>query len=50
MNWEIIFKTFLTGTGGIVGYLFGGWSVLLQVLLAFTIIDYLSGLLASGVE
>jgi toxin secretion/phage lysis holin len=30
--------------------LFGGWSVLLQILVAFVIIDYLSGLLASGVE
>ena len=50
MSWEIIYKSFLTGTGAIVGYLFGGWSVLLQILLAFTIIDYLSGILASGVE
>lgn len=50
MSWEVIYKTLLTGTGAVVGYLFGGWSVLLQILLAFTIIDYLSGLLASGVE
>lgn len=50
MSWEVIYKTLLTGTGAVVGYLFGGWSVLLQILLAFTIIDYLSGILASGVE
>jgi toxin secretion/phage lysis holin len=50
VSWEVIYKTLLTGTGAVVGYLFGGWSVLLQILLAFTIIDYLSGLLASGVE
>lgn len=50
MNWEIIYKTVVTLAGGIVGWLFGGWSLLLQVLLAFVIIDYLTGLLASGVE
>jgi toxin secretion/phage lysis holin len=50
MNWETFYKLGATGTGAIVGYLFGGWSVLLQILLAFVIFDYISGLLASGVE
>ena len=50
MNWEIIYKTVVTLSGGIVGWLFGGWSVLLQILLAFVFIDYVSGILASGVE
>jgi toxin secretion/phage lysis holin len=50
MNWEIFFKSGAAITGAAVGYLFGGWSVLLQVLLTFVIIDYLSGLLASAVE
>ncbi|MDF1510836.1 hypothetical protein Gp_43 [Bacillus phage vB_Bacillus_1020A] len=50
MNWEIFYKVGATGTGAIVGYLFGGWSILLQILLALVIIDYISGLLASGVE
>jgi len=50
MSWEIFYKTGATVTGAAVGYLFGGWSVLLQVLLAFVAIDYISGLLASGVE
>lgn len=50
MNWEILYKTIFTSTGAIVGYIFGEWSVLLQILLAFVIIDYISGLLASGVE
>ncbi|MED3623273.1 MULTISPECIES: phage holin family protein [Neobacillus] len=50
MSWEIIYKTIFTGTGAVVGYLFGGWSVLLQILLALVIIDYVTGLLASGVE
>lgn len=50
MNWEMIYKTVATGSGAVVGYLFGGWSVLLQILLAFVVLDYLTGLLASGVE
>lgn len=50
MNWEVFYKTITTAVGAIVGYIFGEWSVLLQILLAFVIIDYVSGLLASGVE
>lgn len=50
MNWEVFYKIGATGTGAVVGYLFGGWSVMLQILLALVILDYLSGLLASGVE
>lgn len=50
MNWEVFYKTTTTGVGAIVGYIFGECSVLLQILLAFVIIDYVSGLLASGVE
>ncbi|WP_137744529.1 phage holin family protein [Robertmurraya siralis] len=50
MNWEMFYKIGATGIGAIVGYLFGGWSILLQILLALVIIDYISGLLASGVE
>jgi toxin secretion/phage lysis holin len=49
MNWEIFYKSGATVTGFIVGLL-GGWSVLLQVLLTLVCIDYISGLLASGVE
>jgi toxin secretion/phage lysis holin len=50
MNWEIFYKTGAAISGAVVGYLFGGWSVLLQILLTFVVIDYISGLLASGVE
>jgi toxin secretion/phage lysis holin len=48
-KWEIIHKVGSVVTGVLVGW-FGGWSVLLQVLLTLSVIDYLSGLLASGVE
>jgi toxin secretion/phage lysis holin len=50
MNWGILFKACLLGIGGWIGYLFGGWSVLLQVLLAFMVIDWFSGIVASYVE
>lgn len=50
MNWTMIFKVGLMGIGGFVGYLFGGWSVLLQILVTFIVIDYISGVLASYVE
>lgn len=50
MNWGILFKSLLLGLGGVTGYLFGGVSVLLQVLFAFIVIDWFSGLIASYVE
>jgi toxin secretion/phage lysis holin len=50
MNWEVIYKTFSAIIGALVGYLWGAWSPLLQILLTFVVIDYLSGLLASGIE
>lgn len=49
-KWEVFYNTGAAATGAIVGYLFGGWSTLLQILLAFVAIDYISGMLASGVE
>jgi len=36
--------------GGVVGYLFGGWSVALGVLLTLACMDYLTGGLAGGIE
>ena len=50
MNWEMIFKFSLTVLGAVFGFLFGGWSPVLQILLAFAIFDYATGLLASGIE
>lgn len=50
MNWDTIFKVGTTGIGASVGYLFGGWSGLLPILLVFMVIDQVSGLLASYVE
>ena len=34
-------------SGGICGYLFGGWDKTFQVLLVFIIVDYISGIIAA---
>jgi toxin secretion/phage lysis holin len=45
-----IFKTIVALGGGAVSYLFGGWSPLLGILLAFVVIDYITGFVAAGIE
>lgn len=49
-RWDIIFKWLTASAGALFGFAWGEWTPLLQVLLAFVVIDYLTGLLASGVE
>lgn len=49
-KWEAIWKIGFTGLGAFGGYLFGGWSALLSVLLAFVIADYVTGIMAGYVE
>ncbi|WP_392396822.1 phage holin family protein [Paenibacillus senegalimassiliensis] len=34
----------------LAGFLFGGWSPLLSILLAFIVFDYISGVVAAGYE
>lgn len=36
--------------GAVITYLWGGWSALLDVMLALVVVDYVSGVIASGVE
>ncbi|UFU00376.1 phage holin family protein [Radiobacillus kanasensis] len=43
---ENLFKILIASGGTIVSYLFGGWSTLLQILMVFIVIDYLTGLMA----
>jgi toxin secretion/phage lysis holin len=45
-----IFNLLVAGCGAAATYLWGGWSPMVQILLTFVVVDYLSGLLASGVE
>jgi len=50
MNWETTFKIITSAFGGFVGYLYGGWTGLLPILLYFMVIDQVTGLLASYIE
>ena len=43
-----IFQTVVAVLGSWLTYLFGGWSALLGILLAFVAIDYITGILAAG--
>lgn len=47
---SVIAKTALAGAGAFLGYVFGEWTIMLQVLTAMVILDYVSGLLAGAVE
>jgi toxin secretion/phage lysis holin len=49
-NLNNVFKTIVAGVGAVLGYLYGGWSALLGILLAFIIIDYITGVIASALE
>lgn len=49
-RWDVIYKTLAAAGGAITGYFFGGWPVLLGVLVAFVAIDYITGILAAATE
>jgi toxin secretion/phage lysis holin len=50
MKYENIFKTITAFGGALASYLFGGWSALLGILLAFVIFDYITGVIAAAIE
>src|SRR5690554_4839475 len=45
-----VFQTIVAIIGSWLTYLFGGWSALLGILLAFVAIDYITGFLAAGCQ
>ena len=47
---ENSFKTLAAVSGAAVSFFFGGWSTLLGVLLAFVVMDYMSGMVAAAIE
>lgn len=49
-NASSVFRTIVALGGGAASYLFGGWSSLLGILLAFVAIDYITGFVAAGIE
>ncbi|MFT8362686.1 MAG: phage holin family protein [Sporolactobacillus sp.] len=47
-RYELLYRGVAAGTGALVGYLYGGWYPLLEILIALMIIDYVSGVLAAA--
>ena len=47
---ENVVKTVVAVGGAAASFLFGGWSSLLSILLAFVVIDYISGITAAGLR
>ncbi|WP_019123331.1 phage holin family protein [Brevibacillus massiliensis] len=47
---ETTFKSIVAFGGAAASFLFGGWSMLLNILVAFVAIDYVTGILAAGAE
>lgn len=47
---DTFIKTTVAIGGAAASFLWGGWSSLLNILLAFVVIDYISGLSAAGKE
>lgn len=47
---KTIYQTGVAAAGATVGYLYGEWSVMLEVLTGLAVADYATGWLASGVE
>ena len=45
---KYFFQTVIAVIGSLSAYLWGGWSALLGILLAFVVIDYITGVLAAG--
>jgi len=48
MQMENILKIGIAGLMSIISFLFGGWTTLLQILLIFVILDYVTGLIAGA--
>ncbi|MGN9864730.1 phage holin family protein [Bacillus swezeyi] len=47
---DAFYKSLIAVLGGVVGFLFGGWNVLLTILSVLVIVDYGSGLAAAAVN
>ena len=45
---KYFFQTAVAVIGSLSAYLWGGWSALLGILIAFVAIDYITGVLAAG--
>jgi toxin secretion/phage lysis holin len=45
-----VYNLVAVSSGAVVGFMWGGWSVLLQILVFVVVIDYISGMIAAGIE
>ncbi|PEA86923.1 phage holin family protein [Bacillus thuringiensis] len=45
---DIFVKIFITTFGGFCGYFFGGWDMVLKILVTMAAIDYITGMIAAG--
>jgi len=50
MEFKDIFRYIVAIGGSLVTYLFGGWSTVIQILVAFVVIDYVTGVLAAAIS
>jgi toxin secretion/phage lysis holin len=48
LEFRDIFRYIAAIGGSLVTYLFGGWSALIKILVAFVVIDYVTGVLAAA--
>lgn len=47
-KFEIVYRSAAAISGAVTGYLFGGLTTLISILMAFIVIDYVSGVLAAA--
>ncbi|MDF2571621.1 MAG: holin, partial [Sporomusa sp.] len=45
-RYEFVYRGIAALFGAVMGYLFGGWSPLVSLLVTFVVIDYVTGMLA----
>lgn len=50
MEFRDIFRYIVAIGGSLITYLFGGWPALIQILVAFVVIDYITGVLAAAIR
>lgn len=50
MNWVDAFKGALAVMAGVFGWIFGGWDMLIVVLLCLIVVDYATGVIAAGIN
>lgn len=49
-RWDLLYRYGIACGGSFTCYLFGGWSAVLGILLAFVVLDYFTGLIAATIQ